>query len=164
MTAIHTNTQNDLQVLVVHIGNEEYAVGLTAVREVVRTPALTPIPQAAEGIVGMANLRGSVVTVMNLQAILGIKEADSAKPSTHLMIVEHDSELFGLLVNQASEVLRVSNEQLQEAPELLQTHPHANVLQGILILGEESHADQKRMIPLLNIQVLLTDLNSSSVS
>ena len=61
-----------MQALLLPVGDDRYAVELTAVREVVRGPEITPLPGAPETILGVLNLRGDVVPVLDTAALLGI--------------------------------------------------------------------------------------------
>lgn len=161
-----THTLNgDLQVLVVHIGNERYALELVSVREIVRTPSITPLPQAPKGVVGMANLRGDVVTVIDMCVLLGIQQVNEGR-GTHLMIVEQGGQLYGLLVDQASEVLSIDRSTIHDAPNAVQEHIHADTVNGVIIIpdSENDKANDlttKRMLPLLNVDSLFQSFYSS---
>ena len=61
--------QPTVQLLVFSLANEEYALGLTEIQEIVQTPEITPVPNMPESVKGIANLRGRVVTVIDLEQL-----------------------------------------------------------------------------------------------
>jgi purine-binding chemotaxis protein CheW len=82
-----------MQAIVLPIGEDRYGIELTDVREVVPEPLLTPVPGAPAAVLGVVNLRGEVVPVLDTARLLGLP------PLTHLafaVIAECDAGLAGL--------------------------------------------------------------------
>ena len=99
--------EKDLQVVGFRIGNETYGVRIGAVREIVRVPDITSIPSAPEIVEGVINLRGKIIPVMDLRKRFGQANIQSDKKN-RILVVELENKLVGLIVNAASEVLKIS--------------------------------------------------------
>jgi purine-binding chemotaxis protein CheW len=98
--------EKDLHVVGFRIGNETYGVRIGAVREIVRVPVITSVPSAPELIEGVINLRGKIIPVMDLRKRFGQTEIISDKKN-RILVVELENKLIGLIVNAASEVLKI---------------------------------------------------------
>jgi purine-binding chemotaxis protein CheW len=98
--------EKDLQVVGFRIGNETYGVRIGSVREIVRVPEITAVPSAPELIEGVINLRGKIIPVMDLRKRFG-QVYTHADKKNRILVVEIDNKLVGLIVNAASEVLKI---------------------------------------------------------
>ena len=98
--------EKDLHIVGFRIGNETYGVRIGAVREIVRVPEITSVPSAPELIEGVINLRGKIIPVMDLRKRFGQTEIVSDKKN-RILVVELENKLIGLIVNAASEVLKI---------------------------------------------------------
>src|SRR5712691_8908545 len=98
--------EKELQVVGFRIGNETYGVRIAAVREIVRVPEITAVPSAPDLIEGVINLRGKIIPVMDLRKRFGQIEIISDKKN-RILVVELENKLIGLIVNAASEVLKI---------------------------------------------------------
>jgi len=96
----------DLQIVGFRIGDETYGVRISAVREIVRVPAITAVPNAPDYIEGVINLRGKIISVMDLRKRFGIKNVEPNKKN-RILVVELENKVLGLIVNSASEVLKI---------------------------------------------------------
>jgi len=106
--------EKELQVVGFRIGNETYGVRIAAVREIVRVPEITSVPSAPDLIEGVINLRGKIIPVMDLRKRFGQVEIQPDKKN-RILVVELDNKLIGLIVNAASEVLKIPPSDI-EAP------------------------------------------------
>jgi purine-binding chemotaxis protein CheW len=98
--------EKDLQVVGFRIGNEMFGVRIASVREIVRVPEITSVPSAPETVEGVINLRGKIIPVMDLRKRFGQTEILSDKKN-RILVVELENKLVGLIVNAASEVLKI---------------------------------------------------------
>src|ERR1700745_4507114 len=96
----------ELQVVGFRIGRETFGLPIALVREIVRVPDITAVPDAPEYMEGVINLRGKIVSVIDLRKRFGIKEA-AASRRNRMLVVAHHGRLNGLIVGFASEVLKV---------------------------------------------------------
>ena len=85
-----------------------------SVREIVRVPEITAVPSAPDSIEGVINLRGKIIPVMDLRKRFGLTEITTDKKN-RILVVEVDNKLLGLIVNSASEVLKIPPSEV-EAP------------------------------------------------
>ena len=98
--------EKDLHIVGFRIGNETYGIRIGAVREIVRVPEITSVPSAPDLIEGVINLRGKIIPVMDLRKRFGQTEINSDKKN-RILVVELENKLIGLIVNAASEVLKI---------------------------------------------------------
>jgi len=95
-----------------------YGVDVQQVREIVRAPALTPLPRAPELVEGVIDLRGVIIPVVDLGRALGGAPVEHG-PTARIAIVEVDGLAFGLRAEAASEVLAVAGSDVQSPPALV---------------------------------------------
>ena len=107
----------NLQLVVFSLGDELYGVSIDSVQEIVRLPYITGVPDAPDFLEGVINLRGRIVPVIDLRKRLRVKEAIRTK-STRVLITETSSKV-GLLVDSASEVLKIQPDSIEEPPEII---------------------------------------------
>lgn len=105
------------ELVTVAIGGQHFAVDIMAVREIRGWTASTPLPHAPSYVLGMINLRGAVLPVIDLGSRLGL--AACARDSSSVVIVAHiDGRQVGLLVDEVCDILTVSENMLQAAPDI----------------------------------------------
>ena len=103
----------ELQVVGFRIGRETFGLPISIVREIVRVPEITAVPNAPDYIEGVINLRGRIIPVVDLRKRFGEKSFEVNKKN-RIVVVELESRLVGLIVNSASEVLRISPSEIDE--------------------------------------------------
>jgi purine-binding chemotaxis protein CheW len=121
--------EKDLQIVGFRVGRETYGVPITAVHEIVRVPEITAVPDAPDYLEGVINLRGKIVSIIDLRKRFG--EA-SAQPSNRnrILVAEVNGKLLGLVVDSASEVLKIPRSQIEAPPALVQ-EGRLNCLTGV---------------------------------
>jgi purine-binding chemotaxis protein CheW len=138
--------EKDLQIVGFRIGNETYGVRIGSVREIVRVPEITAVPSAPDSIEGVINLRGKIIPVMDLRKRFGLTEITTDKKN-RILVVELDNKLLGLIVNSASEVLKIPPSEV-EAPGSVFADGESGYVTGVGKL-------KGRLIILLDISKLL---------
>jgi purine-binding chemotaxis protein CheW len=136
----------EVQVVGFRVGKETYGVPIRSVHEIVRVPEITAVPDAPEHVEGVINLRGKIVSVIDLRKRLGETRANPSRQN-RILVIEHQGRLAGLIVDSASEVLKLSPEQVEAPPSMLQE----GALQCVTGMGKY----QGRLIILLDIGKLL---------
>ena len=121
--------EKDLQIVGFRIGNETYGVRIDSVREIVRVPEITAVPNAPEMIEGVINLRGRIIPVMDLRKRFS-NSSDSSDKKNRILVVELDNKLLGLIVSSASEVLKIPPSEI-EAPGTLFTEGDSSYVTGV---------------------------------
>ena len=84
------------------------ALDAAGVQEVIRVDSITPVRHAPEEVAGVINLRGKIVTLLDLGRILGFEKSSISKES-RVFIIEDRNEFLGLLVDRVGEVIEVEN-------------------------------------------------------
>jgi purine-binding chemotaxis protein CheW len=105
----------EVQIVGFNLGRETYGVPITALHEIVRVPEITPVPDAPAYVEGVINLRGKIVTVVDLRKRFG-KTATSLNRHCRILVVGHKDRLTGMIVDSASEVLKISESDIESAP------------------------------------------------
>jgi purine-binding chemotaxis protein CheW len=136
----------ELHLVGFQIGRETYGVPITSLHEIVRVPEITAVPDAPDYLEGVINLRGKIVSVMDLRKRFGIKQA-GLKRGNRILVVEHSGKLAGLIVDSASEVVKIASEDVEPPPAAFQ-EGGLNCVTG---LGKF----QGRLIVLLDMNKLL---------
>lgn len=100
------------QLVVFTLAGETYGVDIYQVREIIRVPNVTKVPEAPDFIEGVINLRGGVIPVLDLRRRLGMENMEGTAAS-RIIIVELADALIGMRVDGVSEVLRVEAGQIE---------------------------------------------------
>ena len=108
----------NLQLVVFNVGKELYGVGIDSVKEIVRVPDVTEVPDSPEFLEGVINLRGRVVPVIDLRKRLRLNGAERTK-STRVLITGNSGSIVGLLVDSVSEVIKIQPDAIEDPPEMI---------------------------------------------
>jgi purine-binding chemotaxis protein CheW len=108
----------DLQLVGFRIGKETFGVPINLVHEIVRVPEITAVPDAPEYVEGVINLRGKIISVIDLRKRFGEKKIERNRKN-RILVAEIERKMVGLIVDAASEVLRVSQEEIEDPPDVL---------------------------------------------
>jgi len=98
------------------LGREEYGVDVRLVQEIIRVSEITQVPRAPDFIKGVINLRGRIIPVVDLKRKLGLGDVEVARQS-RIVVVKIKERLIGLLVDGASQVLKVPVSTIEAAPD-----------------------------------------------
>jgi len=109
----------ELHIVGFQVGRETYGVPITSLHEIVRVPEITAVPDAPDYLEGVINLRGKIVSVMDLRKRFGDKLA-TLKKHNRILVVEHSGKLAGLIVDSATEVLKIAGEDVEAPPAAFQ--------------------------------------------
>jgi purine-binding chemotaxis protein CheW len=103
--------------LLFHLNNEEYAINIASVTEIIGYQKFTTVPDMPEYIIGIFNLRGKVIPIMDirLRFRLPFKEYDDR---TCIIVISVGEVELGLLVDTVSEVMNILPEQMQIPPDV----------------------------------------------
>jgi purine-binding chemotaxis protein CheW len=117
--SMERHSNRELQIVGFRVGNETYGVPITALHEIVRVPEITAVPDAPDYMEGVINLRGKIVSVIDLRKRFGIKETTPSRRN-RILVVEYNGRLSGLIVDSASEVLKIPPTDIEPPPAVLQ--------------------------------------------
>ncbi|PYP84615.1 MAG: chemotaxis protein CheW [Blastocatellia bacterium AA13] len=112
------------QVVVFRIGPEEFAMDIGLAREIVEMRPVTPVPETRDYVEGVMNLRGNLIPVLDLRKRLRagdrLKGGSSGRMSEkRIIIVTLDGKQLGLIVDAASEVIRITDDMIEPPPEVI---------------------------------------------
>ena len=108
----------DLQIVGFRIGRETFGLPISLVHEIVRPPEITNVPHAPEYVEGVMNLRGRIVPVIDLRRRFGGAAIENSRKN-RVLVVDVESRAVGLMVDSASEVLKISDAQIEPPPNVL---------------------------------------------
>lgn len=113
-----TTVARELHIVGFQVGRETYGVPITSLHEIVRVPEITAVPDAPDYMEGVINLRGKIVSVIDLRKRLGEKRVTPSRRN-RILVVEHNGRLSGLIVDSASEVLKIPVSDVEASPTAL---------------------------------------------
>ena len=151
--AVKNLVEGGRELIAFRIGDQEFCVNIMSVREIRGWTPATPLPHAPSYVMGVINLRGVVLPIINLAARLGLKPI--APDARHVIIVAQvGSKIVGLLVEAVSDILTVSDENIQPMPEVT-SDLERQYARGILAID-------RRMICLIELGALFNDAESEA--
>jgi len=112
---IHGGDDPILQYVTFKLANESYGINVMQVKEVLRYSEIAPVPGAPSYVLGIINLRGSVVTVIDTSQRFGLTTAD-VSDSTRIVIIEAEGHEIGILVEAVAEVVYLKQSEIETAP------------------------------------------------
>ena len=130
------------------LDDEIYGINVMQVQEVLRVSEIAPVPGAPSYVLGIINLRGNVVTVIDTRMRLGLssKEVDD---STRIVIIEADKQVVGILVDSVAEVVDLRMSEVESAPNV-GNDESSKYIQGVASRDGE-------LLILVDLNKLLTD-------
>lgn len=129
------------------VDGQLFGASVMMVQDVLRAQSIAPIPLAPREIAGSLNLRGRIVTVIDMRARLGLPPVSDAKSVMHV-VAEYNEELFSLMVDCVGDVLNLPLDQIEKAPANLEPL-WKDIAAGVHRLDSE-------LLVLLDIQSILT--------
>jgi purine-binding chemotaxis protein CheW len=140
------------------LGDEEYGVDVRVVQEIIRVTEITQVPRAPEFVKGVINLRGRIIPVVDLKRKLGLGEVALGRTS-RVVVVKLRERLIGLLVDGASQVLKVAVSCIEAAPdEIVDAAIEQSSIRGVAKL-------EKRLIILIDLaRILALELREDSAA
>ncbi len=137
-----------IQWVTFRLADETYGINVMQVQEVLRVSEIAPVPGAPHYVLGIINLRGNVVTVVDTRIRLGLRTSE-VTDSTRIVIIEGAKHVVGILVDCVSEVVDLAVSEMETAPNV-GNDDSAKYIQGV------ASRDGKLLI-LVDLNKLLTD-------
>lgn len=138
-----------------YLDEEKYGIKVMQVQEVLRMTEIAPVPGAPDYVLGIINLRGNVVTVIDTRKRFGLgeKEADDA---TRIVIIESENQVVGILVDSVAEVIELHESEVESAPNV-GNDESSKYIQGV-------SSKEKELLILVDVDKLLSDEEWQEVS
>ncbi len=110
--------ENLLQLVGFKLGDEEYAIDVLKIQEIIRLVEITSVPRTDSFVLGVMNLRGQVIPVIDLRVRFNLERTDFDK-LTRIIVVKFDSEHVGFVVDEVTEVIRIDKNSVEPTPPLV---------------------------------------------
>jgi len=101
------------------LGKETYGVGILKVREIIKMQEITKVPQTPDYVKGVINLRGKVMSVVDLRLAFGMEEVEATRDTCIIVMQVQGGEtsvIIGVIVDKVSEVLEIGPEEIESVP------------------------------------------------
>ncbi len=127
------------------VDNETYAVGALQTQEVLQQNQVTPVPGAPPHILGVINVRGDIVTVVDTRTVIGCPRAEATK-QTRIVLIDVHNETLGLLVDSVVEIVSIKDSEVEPTASAVGGHDY--------VMGVYYH--QEKLTILLSVDKLLS--------
>ncbi len=144
-----------LQWVTFQLDRETYGINVMQVQEVLRYTEIAPVPGAPDFVLGIINLRGNVVTVIDTRSRFGLDSADITDNS-RIVIIEAEKQTVGIVVDSVAEVVDIYSNEIESAPNVGNDET-ARYIEGVVSRGEE-------LLILVDLNKLLSDDEWSDMS
>jgi purine-binding chemotaxis protein CheW len=128
------------------LGNEEYALEIHKVREIIGIMDITPVPQVPAYVKGVINLRGKIIPVIDIRSKFGMNSVDYTA-QTCIIVLDVLNVLMGIIVDNVRDVVEIAQKDIEPTPAFSST------VNASFILGIGKTSDRVRM--LLDIEKIL---------
>lgn len=139
-----------MQLIIFKLAGEEYGLSIDQIKEVVLTPRVARMPQTPSYIKGVANIRGSIIAIMDLEHKFGLVEGlEKEATQNYTLVVENNTFKIGILVKEVPNTLTIEVDDIDKASTLIQYSTlDASCLMGVINVGD-------RMIILIDMIKLI---------
>lgn len=139
-----------MQLIIFKLAGEEYGLSIDQIKEVVLTPRVARMPQTPPYIKGVANIRGSIIAIMDLEQKFGLGEGlGEGLTQNYTLVVENADFKIGILVKEVPNTLTIEVDDIDKASTLIQYSTlDASCLMGVVNVGD-------RMIILIDMIKLI---------
>jgi len=137
-----------IQLVSFNLDQEEYGVDVLKVREIIRMPVITRVPNTPRYVEGVINLRGKVVPIICMRKKFGLFESENDK-QTRIMVMDMEGELMGFIVDAVTEVIRISGSEIQPSPAMVAGGIDQECIAGVINQAE-------RLLVLLNLEKMFS--------
>lgn len=144
-----------IQVVIFHIRDEEFGVPIDEIQEIIKLDKVTPIPDSPKFIKGIINVRGEIVTTIDMKERFFMKSKSSILPR-HIVITRQDSNIFGLVVDEVTEVLKVNKNEIKSNPAVI-SKMNQDYVKGVMV-------SEDRLIIILDLSKILSEQELSKLS
>ncbi len=137
-----------IQLVTFRLQDESYGINVMQVQEVLRVSEIAPVPGAPVYVLGIINLRGNVVTVIDTRTRFGLPTAELTD-SSRVVIIESDKQVVGILVDSVAEVVELRSSEVDSAPNV-GNDESSRYIQGVATKNEN-------LLIVVDLNKLLTD-------
>ncbi|MBV2123080.1 MAG: chemotaxis protein CheW [Candidatus Thiodiazotropha sp. (ex Ctena orbiculata)] len=135
--------------------DEVYGINVMQVQEVLRVTEIAPVPGAPSYVLGIVNLRGNVVTVIDTRKRFGLPSVE-VSDNSRIVVIESEKQVVGILVDAVAEVVELGEDEIDAAPNV-GTEESSRYIQGVA-------TQEGRLLILVDLNKLLTDEEWQEIS
>lgn len=156
-TAVAEATEKDpvIQLVTFCLEEESYGINVMQVQEVLRVSEIAPVPGAPSYVLGIINLRGNVVTVIDTRSRFGLPPGEITDAS-RIVIIESEKQVVGILVDSVAEVVELRGSEIDPAPNV-GNEESSRYIQGLA-------TQENDLLIVVDLNKLLTEDEWSEVS
>lgn len=154
---IHNDSFTERQLVTFLLGNDEFGADIMDVKEIIRVPDITKVPNAPSYVEGACNLRGNVLPIINGRSCFNLDRKDNDENS-RVLVIDVEGKAIGVIVDKVSEVMRVRTSEIEETPYIVR-NVNSDYLDGVVKLENGN-----RLIMLLDIVKALKHNNAGKES
>jgi purine-binding chemotaxis protein CheW len=144
-----------IQLVTFRLKDETYGINVMQVQEVLRVSEIAPVPGAPAYVLGIINLRGNVVTVIDTRIRFGLNSTEPDDTS-RIVIIESDQQVVGILVDSVAEVIELQQSDIDSAPSI-GSEDSARYIQGVASRDED-------LLIVVDLNKLLSDQEWSAAA
>ena len=127
------------------IGNEEYAIPILSIQEIIKPIEYTRVPQVPDYVMGVFNLRGDVIPLINLRKKFNL-QPENQTDDTRYMVLKGEDNIAGFMIDRLTKAIRIKKDRIDPPPETI--HSNSGMIYGI---GKQENS----MITILRVEALL---------
>ena len=137
-----------MQLVGFEVGKEIFGVDILMVREIIRSAPITAVPNSPEFVEGVINLRGDIIPVIDLRKRLNLYKGEALEKNW-VLILDIDNTVTGFVVDRVDEVMKIEEDSIEPAPEIVLAGLESQYIRGVCEIGE------KRLMIMLNFDSIL---------
>ena len=143
-TGINNASFNERQLVTFQLGEDEFGVDIMDVKEIIRVPDITRVPNAPSYVEGACNLRGNILPIIDGRTWLNL-ERKTKDENSRVLVIDVGGKATGIIVDKVSEVVRVNTVDIEEPPQIVR-NVDSDYLNGVVKLDNGN-----RLIMLLDV-------------
>lgn len=138
--------QDAIELLAFWVADEEYAIDIVELQEIIKVPIVTEVPRAPTCVLGIVSLRGTIVPVIDLRSLLHLPKSEVSR-ANRVLVLRGEGEPVGLLVDRVTSVVRFGRDTIEDVPRTMR-QPAVELLAGV-------GRDGDRMLIVLALKAIL---------
>lgn len=148
--------ENEHQYVTLNIGNQLFGLPVLEVYDVLRDQKINPIPLAPQQVAGSLNLRGRIVTAIDMRRRLAVQNEASYESEAMNVVVQFKGEMYSLIVDRVGEVMTFTPSQFEKTPAVINPI-WRNLSKGIIRL-------ESNLMIILDVERIFVDINTDSAT
>lgn len=154
MAEKNESIQNSFQIVCFKIGNEEYGIDILQVQEILKLPKVTKLPKSKDYILGVIDLRGKVIPIIDLSSKFNIK-SKMDRESSRAIVVDISGKKVGLGIDSVSHVVKINQNDIEPPPPIVKGISGkyvvgiAKLSEGFVVILDISHIFSKEELSMI---------------